>query len=374
MVSFDGGKLNIGLHLAEGCSFTEWLIATGIEPHPGPPGDLISWPEALPKLGDRDVWQGRYDQVGGASSSGGSVGVEDMHGGEVKEHEHIVHANMLDPMENVGRGSAFGCGPLTVYDDCQIEEPRTSDCDLHAGWHGDVEHDQMDMLPECFQVHSSGGEEDDGHDTHSPRGCDDALMMYGVESGGNAARNNDAEAVASNDGGVLGEEADWMTDDSGHTLMFETINVTSLNTNATSLWARKSAHVVRVQEHSVDGGAAARIRAEAAKQHRELDLGPTDLEHTRKTGGVGFLTKLPVRSVAILGKTLAYKEAVASGRLMIYELDLAARCMLVAVLYSWTGAEQGNQASERTEDLCMVMLEELEQHDKEPVLVMGDLN
>ena len=59
---------------------------------------------------------------------------------------------------------------------------------------------------------------------------------------------------------------------------------------------------------------------------------------------------------------------------MIYELDLAARCMLVAVIYGWTGAEKNNEASERTDDLCTVMLEELEQHAKGPVLVMGDLN
>ena len=36
--------------------------------------------------------------------------------------------------------------------------------------------------------------------------------------------------------------------------------------------------------------------------------------------------------------------------------------MLLAVIYGWTGAEQGNEAAERTEDLCEVLMDELAMH------------
>ena len=58
------GRLNTGLHLTVGCSIKEWLIATGIEPHPGPVGNFVSWPEACSRLESEPSWQGRHTQVG----------------------------------------------------------------------------------------------------------------------------------------------------------------------------------------------------------------------------------------------------------------------------------------------------------------------
>ena len=135
------------------------------------------------------------------------------------------------------------------------------------------------------------------------------------------------------------------------------------------------ASIIAIQEHSVGGLAAIRANADAAKHGRERNVGPTDPEHVaRKSGGVGLLTKLPVRSVEVQGRTAAYKDAEACGRLKLYELDLAATCMVLAVVYVWIGAMQGNEASERTEDLVAVLCDELAMHKDAPTLITGDLN
>ena len=59
------------------------------------------------------------------------------------------------------------------------------------------------------------------------------------------------------------------------------------------------------------------------------------------------------------GNTEAYKDVAQAGRLMIFELDLLATTLIIAVIYGCTGAEPGNAACERTEDLSQTMKQEL---------------
>ena len=169
------------------------------------------------------------------------------------------------------------------------------------------------------------------------------------------------------------QEEVWSADDSDKCLLIESINVTSMRTNGQAVYARK-AHFVGVQEHSVRTDAAEGFAAEAAKHGWQMKLGPPDPEHQRPTGGVGFLARSPLHGIPIRGVTKQYEDAVNVGRLGIYGMDLQATTLLVAVLYGWTGSIKGSAAAEKTDDLCKIMLEELRQHPRGPILIMGDLN
>ena len=75
------------------------------------------------------------------------------------------------------------------------------------------------------------------------------------------------------------------------------------------------------------------ICQQAAEKGWDLDMGPTDPEHTRPSGGVGLMVRKPWHSKQITGRTKAYNDAVATGRAAIYELDLQTAVLQIAVVY-----------------------------------------
>ena len=153
----------------------------------------------------------------------------------------------------------------------------------------------------------------------------------------------------------------------------ESINVTSLNTNCESVLAR-GAHLVGIQEHSAPIAGQGSTKALAAKGGWMLEMGPCDPEHARPSGGVGLLSKSPTLGIPIEGNTPAYRDAYSTARLAIYTCDVLAKELLIAVVYGWTGAANGNEACERSDDLCHIMHQELLSHPEGPKLVMGDIN
>lgn len=104
-------------------------------------------------------------------------------------------------------------------------------------------------------------------------------------------------------------------------LVCEAINVTSFHTNQQSLLARDS-HILMVQEHAVADKQAAAVKNICADEKWNAELGPVDPEHARPTGSVGILAKMPRRCIPTKAKTEAYRDALQTGRLAAYEMDL----------------------------------------------------
>ena len=93
-----------------------------------------------------------------------------------------------------------------------------------------------------------------------------------------------------------------VTDTEEDILTIETINVTSFHTNKHSLLMR-NAQIIVVQEHAVDEKHASAAKAAIAEAGWNGELGPVDPEHSRPSGGVGVLAKMPRRCVPIKAKT-----------------------------------------------------------------------
>ena len=86
------------------------------------------------------------------------------------------------------------------------------------------------------------------------------------------------------------------------------------------------------------------------------------------------MTKLPMVCVHIKPGTKAYEEAYSSGRLAIYQIDGQPTPILCAVVYGWTGAVKGNEASDRTDDLLQILKDELNCQHVGPHCICGDVN
>ena len=124
-------------------------------------------------------------------------------------------------------------------------------------------------------------------------------------------------------------------------LIAETINVTTLKKNQMQL-SKRRAHIVGFQEHAVDGKAAAAAIEEAKANGWNMSLGPVDPELNRKTGGVGFQSTEEISLLPIRCKTEDYKDAEATGRLKIMEIELEDGGRLqISNIYGWTGAIKG---------------------------------
>ena len=114
-------RAHTGVHLAQGCSIAMWLIATGIEPHPGPVGNFVTWPEAVRNMQETDAMQGAYTQVGGGS---GSSGIASGH-----------------------RRSSLEANNLTVFADTDDDEPPLHEMSLSTGdWQRRAHHEDESRM------------------------------------------------------------------------------------------------------------------------------------------------------------------------------------------------------------------------------------
>ena len=77
----------------------------------------------------------------------------------------------------------------------------------------------------------------------------------------------------------------------------------------------------------------------AAGWHAEL--GTVDPQNNRPSGGVGVLVRKPRRCVPVKLRTEAYKDALKTWRLAIYDMDLASDTVACTLLVAGPGQKQG---------------------------------
>ncbi len=156
-------------------------------------------------------------------------------------------------------------------------------------------------------------------------------------------------------------------------LILEAINITALSTKQQQLHERM-AHVTCFEEHGAVGKAATAAIQAARERGWIMELGVVDPEFGRNTGGVGIQTRLPLRPLPHKACTAAFTDAMATGRVNIYDLDVDGVVLTIAIIYGWTGAVKGNVACDRTEDLITVVRMEFAEQLVGPKMIAGDVN
>ena len=126
-------------------------------------------------------------------------------------------------------------------------------------------------------------------------------------------------------------------------IVLETDNITAMKTSGQTLLERL-AHIAVFQEHGMRAAELSAAQKAAREAGREMEAGPVDPEHSRKSGGVGIVAMKPLKPMPIKHRTLAFKDAELTGRLKVYAFDVESTTLQIAVLYGWTGALKGNVA------------------------------
>ena len=102
--------------------------------------------------------------------------------------------------------------------------------------------------------------------------------------------------------------------------------------------------------------------------------GPPDPEHAKKSSGVGMLSHGPLRPIALQAITDDFKDAIQTGRMAAYILDVANATLLVVAIYGWSGGHQNEQAAVRTNDLFIIAKQELNLQTPGLHVIMGGVN
>ena len=121
-------------------------------------------------------------------------------------------------------------------------------------------------------------------------------------------------------------------------------------------------------------GMAGACKAYAKDDGWEMQAGPPDPEHGRRSGGVGIVAKCPMKTIPIAGASKDYQDAYEAGRAAIYACDLGAATLHISVIYGWTGGIKGSIACDRTDDLLSIVAQENQSLPAGPKIIMGDLN
>ena len=149
----------------------------------------------------------------------------------------------------------------------------------------------------------------------------------------------------------------------------ETISIIAMDTSHAQVFARK-AHITCLQEHGMSEGQLQATKAAAHNAGWKMEAVPTGPEYNRKIGGVGLVARDPVHPVPLIGVTKAYSDAVDTGRLNVYTVEVdEAATLMIAIIYGWTGASKGNIASNRANDLCVVVQQEFKQPPPGPKML-----
>ena len=187
---------------------------------------------------------------------------------------------------------------------------------------------------------------------------------------GPVGSEGDDQEAAKAQAATEGDKWDYGADDQ---IIFESANITSAASNGQQAVARK-AKILAVQEHSVDGKDAADFKQLAKGEGWDTTLGPVDPEFGRKAAGVGFCTQKGMMQLPIKPMTDDYDDAVRTGRLLIQQWELEECTLQIGNGYGWTGGVKGSKAADRTNDLFVIAVNELDLQEPGPKMLVGDFN
>ena len=138
------------------------------------------------------------------------------------------------------------------------------------------------------------------------------------------------------------------------TIVIETSNITSGNTNKEIALARKAA-IQFLQEVGMSKAQRSDMATKAFEAKKRFIGGPTDPELAKAAAGVGALSSEGLRLYPVPNPTDDYRDAEATGRCMILCVDLGGTTLVCANVYGWTGALRGSMGAARTDDLITIV-------------------
>ena len=156
-------------------------------------------------------------------------------------------------------------------------------------------------------------------------------------------------------------------------LNLEVINVSSVATNGRAIWERE-AHVQLILETLVPPNAAGTYRQQAKGYNKVLEVGPLDPEQNKAAAGVGIVAVTGLRPYKLPNPTEDMRGAEATGRCVIYCIDLAGATLVIAVIYGWTGGTKGSPEAARTDDIIAIVRTQFQLLEPGPKLIAADLN
>ena len=134
------------------------------------------------------------------------------------------------------------------------------------------------------------------------------------------------------------------------------------------------AHFTAFQEHAMEAKETQVFKGMLAKRNINMQAGPPDPEHAKKSGGVGLMAHSPLRPIIMQPLTDDFKDALKIGRMAAYELEISDTTITIIVIYGWSGCHQNETAAARTNDLFVIAKHELDMQPPGLHMIMGDIN
>ena len=169
------------------------------------------------------------------------------------------------------------------------------------------------------------------------------------------------------------EEESWTIHNTDGCMIGETINITSMRTNGHTTMERKT-HFTAFQEHGMEPHETIIFKGALGERVINMLAGPRDPEHAKKSGGVGMMAQSPLRPIGMQPTTEDFKDAIKTGRMAAYHLDIANATITVVLIYGGSGGHQNEVAATRTNDLFLIARQELSMQPIGLHMIMGHIN
>ena len=163
--------------------------------------------------------------------------------------------------------------------------------------------------------------------------------------------------------------------------IIEFINIIDAHAHADFLASRKSAACF-LNEHTVPANKRESLnhkirlgREMRGLSARRTHLGPLDQTAKRPTAGVGAISNTNDNLIPLPVQTEAFETFHDQGRAIIYAYAITPNtCLLVCVLYCYTGAHENHEQAAKTDELFRAAFLELAHHPDIPTIICTDLN
>ena len=151
-------------------------------------------------------------------------------------------------------------------------------------------------------------------------------------------------------------------------------NITCLTTHLEQVSSHQADALI-FQEHSCPMHEWAKVHKHMRARRKKVILGQLDPDSRHNLGGLGIATLHSRRATKVQPMTKAFTDAVATGRVDHYALDIGHDTALsIYNVYGWTGGHQNRKQAQRTDCLFAAIHDEVLQQAEGPSIIVGDIN